>query len=71
MNYGEYKAKMEVINKRMQEISTLTEKMAFANCANPSNPAFVELMEKQDNLIKAADRLITEMLSQRENDNPL
>lgn len=64
MDYDEYDAKMTIINQRMEQISVLTSNMAMVNSANTSNPAFVSLMKNQDDLIKAADRLITAMQSQ-------
>lgn len=69
MEYKEYDRKMEIINRQMDQISNLTANMTSANCANPSNPAFVSLMKNQDKLIKAADELIEVMQHQINSSN--
>jgi hypothetical protein len=64
MDFEEYSARMTLISQRMEQISQLTAQMAIAGSADPSNPAFVSLMHNQDNLIKAADKLISAMQDQ-------
>ena len=66
MDSEEYNVKMSMINQRMEQISQLTANMAFANTANPSNQEFVALLKNQDDLIKAADRLIYAMQNQED-----
>lgn len=67
MDYDQFEKKMEIIAKKMDRISRLTSNMALAGSANSSNPAFVNLMQKQEKLIKITEEMIESVTHQQEN----
>jgi hypothetical protein len=58
MTQEEFVAKNKLIADRLDEIAARTARMALTGTADTSNPAFRELMVAQDQLLKAADKLL-------------
>lgn len=61
MTYEEILQRNQIINQRLDQISTLTANMALVGSAHSMNPAFIELMQAQENLIQKSEKLLDEI----------
>jgi DNA-binding transcriptional regulator YbjK len=64
MTFEEYCQKISNIHDQLQSISDKTLNQALTGCAEMSNPAFVELMERHIRLTKLSTELTERMVSQ-------
>ena len=69
MTFDEYMQKTREINAQLQEIAMLTANQALTNCANSSNPGFVDLMRRHAELTMRSFKLTEEMMKQLSIDN--
>jgi hypothetical protein len=60
MTHEEFVSKNTLIAERLNKLAVATERMAWFGSAHTDNPRFRELMAAQNQLIKAADRLLEE-----------
>ncbi|MCB1882058.1 MAG: hypothetical protein KDI54_18715 [Gammaproteobacteria bacterium] len=58
----EFNRRITIINERLQYISERTAQMARTGKAHSENQDFIDIMDAQDRLIKAADTLIENIL---------
>jgi hypothetical protein len=65
MSYDEFVYKNKTIADRLDEIARRTNNMAWLGIANLCNEVFVELMKAQDQLLKAADDLLSTFEKER------
>ena len=63
MTFEEYEKEISSIHDRIQKIAERTANQAFANCANPENPIFVELMRRHAELTIISSTLTEKMIS--------
>ncbi|ENL6902609.1 hypothetical protein AB5R89_000718 [Enterobacter ludwigii] len=64
MNFEQYMEEIRSINEQLEDISNKTANQAFANCANSSNPLFVDLMRRQADLTIRSHKLTKKMMEQ-------
>lgn len=64
MTFDEYNQKITQIHTELQNIADKTANQALAGCADSSNPAFIELMQKHEQLTKLSSVLTERMISQ-------
>ncbi|EQA1695681.1 MULTISPECIES: hypothetical protein [Enterobacter cloacae complex] len=64
MTFEQYMAEIRSINEQLQDISNKTANQALANCANSSNPLFVDLMRRQADLTLRSHKLTEKMMEQ-------
>ncbi len=61
MDFDEYSQKIAAIHHQLQDIADRTLRQAFVGAADPSNPAFVDLMHKHTQLVKLSSELTERM----------
>lgn len=64
MNISDYQARCSSIHRELASIAERTKVMAAANCANPSNPDWAPIMDRQDALLAELKSLDSQPLTQ-------
>lgn len=62
MKLKDYYAALRAIHAELAEIAEQTKTMAYANLADPSNSAWVSIMNRQDALLDQLGRLDSQPL---------
>lgn len=63
MTTTDYQARCSAIHRELATIAERTRVMAGANCANPNNPDWAPVMDRQDALLAELKRLDSQQLT--------
>lgn len=69
MTFDEYNAFITGIHDQLKGIADRTFNQAVLGCANPSNPEFIALMQKHNQLTHLSAELTERMMAQMSNGN--
>lgn len=69
MKFDEYNAAITRIHNELQQIANRTANQALVGTANPSNPMFVDLMQRHVQLTNLSSKLTERMILQMKNGN--
>jgi hypothetical protein len=68
MTFEEYNALMTLIKSELEEIAERTLGQALFDCANASNPRFVELMKRHAHLTALSSQITEKMVAMMNDD---